>query len=90
MAVKKLQENIAISMNDESVYAIPNEATGAGNLFNPMCFLISQADISNKRHAPSLPRDSSAILQPCDVESDIFPICNPKSYFSLTRVIILF
>jgi hypothetical protein len=40
MAVKKLQENIAISMNDESVYAIPNETIGAGNLFapRPICF----------------------------------------------------
>src|SRR5438045_759401 len=35
MAVKKLQENIAISMTDESVYAIPNKTTGPGNLFPP-------------------------------------------------------
>jgi hypothetical protein len=35
MAVKKLQENIAIGMNDKSVYAIPNKTTGAGNLFVP-------------------------------------------------------
>jgi hypothetical protein len=38
--IKKLQENIAIGMNDESVYAISNETTGAGNIFTPRpsCF----------------------------------------------------
>jgi len=40
MAVKKLQESIAIGMNNQSLYAVPNEITGAGNLFapRPSCF----------------------------------------------------
>lgn len=40
LALKKFQESIAIGMNDKSIYAMPSERTGSGNIFapRPSCF----------------------------------------------------